>query len=185
MVNQHDNPRMTYRPWLIAAALGVAACTPSLNWREVRPEHTSLKTLLPCKPDNGSRQVKVGQQELEVRMTGCQAQEHLLAIARLPMPQKATEQETAHAIKEWQDATLANFKGQVTGTQAFVIKAKSAPSTTPVVKISASGQGPDGRPMQSQMLLFVHENQIVQAVVYAAKLSADVTETFFTSLELP
>ncbi len=176
---------MTYRPWLIAAALSVAACTPSLNWREVRPEHTTLKTLLPCKPDHGSRQVKVGQQEMEVRMTGCQAQEHLLAVARLPMPEKATQEETSLAIKQWQDATLANFKGKVTGTQAFVIKAKSTPSTAPVMKISASGQGPDGQLVQSQMLFFVHENHIVQAVVYAPKLSTEVTETFFAGLELP
>ena len=176
---------MTFKQWLVVAALGVSACTPSLNWREVRPENTSLKTLLPCKPDHGSRSVAVGQQEMQVSISGCEAQGHLLAIARLPLPPGATAQQAAQAAKQWQEAALANFKGQITDTHVLLIKSKDAPNPGPLQRISATGTGPDGKPMQSQMVWLVHEGHIIQAVVYAPKLSAEVTDTFFAGLELP
>jgi len=36
---------------LMTAMALLAACSPTLNWREVRPEGTRLALLLPCKPD--------------------------------------------------------------------------------------------------------------------------------------
>jgi hypothetical protein len=176
---------MTLKHWLVVAALGISACTPSLNWREVRLENSSLKTLLPCKPDHGSRNVTVGKQEMPVQMSGCEAQGHLLAVARLPVPAGAKPEEVTQAMKLWQEAALANFKGQITGTQVLTIKSKDAPAPGPLQRISATGTGPDGKPIQSQMVLLVHEGQIIQAVVFAPKISAEVSDTFFAGLELP
>lgn len=176
---------MTLKHWLVVAALGMVACTPSLNWREVRLENVSLKTLLPCKPDHGSRDVRVGQQTLPVRMSGCEAQEHLLAIARLPLPAGAQAADVEQAMKQWQEAALSNFQGQVTGTQDFVIKRKDVSAPLALPRLSASGLSPEGQTMQSQMVTFAFEGQIIQAVVYAPKLSAEVTDTFFAGLELP
>ena len=50
-----------YRPALCAAvALAAAACTPSLNWREVRLAPTTAVALLPCKPDRAERSEPLG-----------------------------------------------------------------------------------------------------------------------------
>lgn len=51
------------RRWWIALLLGLfglAACTPSLNWREVKPaDAQGLVALFPCKPDESTRQLAV------------------------------------------------------------------------------------------------------------------------------
>lgn len=173
---------MNCKPWLALSLWALCACTPSLNWREVRLEQSSLKTLLPCKPDHGSREVSVGAQTLMVRMSGCEAQAHLLAVARLPLPPQAKPADIETAIAQWQSATLANMKGRITGSEPWEIKA-AAPLKTQ--RISASGTAPDGRAMQSQWLMFAWEGQIIQAVVYAPKLQAEVSDTFFAGLSLP
>jgi hypothetical protein len=175
---------MTLKYWLVVATL-ISACTPSLNWREVRLDNSSLKTLLPCKPDHGSREVMVGNQDMRVSMSGCEAQGHLLAIARLPLPPGAQAADVTQAMNQWQAATLSNFKGQITGTQDLVIKHKESPAPATLQRLSATGMGPDGKTIESQMVWLVHEGQLIQAVVYAPKLSAEVTDTFFTGLELP
>ena len=37
-----------------------AACTPTLDWREVRPEASGLVALFPCKPDRHARRAVAG-----------------------------------------------------------------------------------------------------------------------------
>ena len=173
---------MNFKPWLALSVWALCACTPSLNWREVRLEDTALKTLLPCKPDHGSREVSAGGPTLMVRMSGCETQSHLLAVARLPMPAQARPAEIESAIAQWQSATLANMNGQLTGAEPLEIKA-----AVPIKaqRISASGRAADGRVVQSQWVMFAWEGQIIQAVVYAPKLQAEVSDTFFAGLTLP
>lgn len=45
-------------PVLLGAGL-LAACSPALNWREVRATPSALKAMMPCKPDKAVRQVAV------------------------------------------------------------------------------------------------------------------------------
>ncbi|MFO1268454.1 MAG: hypothetical protein U1F67_17830, partial [Rubrivivax sp.] len=40
---------------LLAAALG--ACSPALDWREVRPAGTAVVALMPCRPNASTRSV--------------------------------------------------------------------------------------------------------------------------------
>ena len=55
-----------------AALLAVAAsaCSPTFNWREVRAEPASLKVLLPCKPDKGSRRGPLGGRDVDLAVLG-------------------------------------------------------------------------------------------------------------------
>ena len=173
---------MNFKPWLALSIWALCACTPSLNWREVRLEQSTLKILLPCKADHGSREVPVGSQTLMVRMSGCEAQGHLLAVARMPMPAQAKPADIESAMAQWQSATLANMNGVLNSSEPWEVKA-SVPIAAK--RISASGKTADGRVIQSQWVMFASENQIIQAVVYAPKLQAEVSDTFFAGLTLP
>ena len=55
---------------LAAALLGLAACSPTFNWREVRVESAPLKAMLPCKPDRGSRAVPMAGRQVELQVLG-------------------------------------------------------------------------------------------------------------------
>ena len=58
---------------LMMSLLALTACSPSLNWREVRASQGELKAMLPCKPDQGNRKQTLAGLELDVHMTGCKA----------------------------------------------------------------------------------------------------------------
>ena len=66
----------------------LAACTPTLNWREVSvgPVHA----MLPCKPDHGSRTVQLMDHDWQMYMTGCEAGGALYAISYLQLVDPAT-----------------------------------------------------------------------------------------------
>ena len=61
--------------------LTLAACAPELNWREVRTEPDSVRLLLPCKPDRGSRVVPFAGRDTELSLTGCDAAGLTFALA--------------------------------------------------------------------------------------------------------
>ena len=53
-----------------ACAALLAACGPSLNWRNVPVEEAQLTVSLPCKPDHGKRTVELGPNKTELSMVG-------------------------------------------------------------------------------------------------------------------
>lgn len=76
-----------YRPALCAAvALAAAACTPSLNWREVRLAPTTAVALLPCKPDRAERSVPLGGEPTTLAVSGCEAGGATFALMAAKVP---------------------------------------------------------------------------------------------------
>jgi hypothetical protein len=72
---------MVLAMYLIASGYLLSACTPSFNWREVSFEQANAKALLPCKPDRGSRPVKLAGQEVMMHMAGCESGGAMFAVA--------------------------------------------------------------------------------------------------------
>ena len=96
------------RPAALAAALlALAACSPTFNWREVRPDGTALSLLLPCKPDKAERSVPLGGKPTELLMLGCDAGDATFAVAVADIGD-ASRAETV--LAQWQALTLANMK---------------------------------------------------------------------------
>jgi len=56
---------------ILAAVLVLAACSPELNWREVRADPTALTVLLPCKPDRGTRTVPLAGRDTPLNRLRC------------------------------------------------------------------------------------------------------------------
>jgi hypothetical protein len=67
--------------YLIAFTFWMTACTPSFNWREVSFEQADAKALLPCKPDRGSRPVKLAGQDVMMYMAGCESGGAMFTVA--------------------------------------------------------------------------------------------------------
>ena len=77
-----------YRPTLAAAlaALGLLACTPSLNWRQVSLAPSSAIALLPCKPDRTTRSVPLGGVPTELTVAGCDTGGATFALMAATLP---------------------------------------------------------------------------------------------------
>jgi hypothetical protein len=168
--------------FITASLLALAACSPSFNWRDVRPENTRLSVLLPCKPDKAQKTVPMGGQPTELALLGCDAGDMTFAVAVANVGDAAR---VAPVLAQWQSATLANMKAApgAAATQIAPIKLPGAsPSPAPVL-VRAMGQRPDGSPVSGQAAYFAQGTQVFQAVIYGKKIAPELSETFFGSLK--
>ncbi|MFI5443985.1 hypothetical protein ACHMXK_01735 [Polaromonas sp. UC242_47] len=171
---------MTLFSTLLAALLALAACSPTFNWREVRPENTRLSLLLPCKPDKAQKTVPLGGQTAQLSMLGCDAGGATFAVAVADMGDAA---HTGAALAQWQSLTLANMKAGPVGsgagaTQVLPFKAPGLAPGLQAVLVKAQGRRADGSAVSGQAVYFVQGAQVFQVVLYASQVSPEVAETF-------
>ena len=167
-----------------AAVLALAGCSPALNWREVRPEATSLRLLLPCKPDRAEKSVPLGGQPALLRLMGCDADgaTFAVAVATLALPAGANP---ANVLAQWQSLSLVNMGAPAQPASALPLKIQGwqAVAGMPLpLRIRALGKRADGTPVAGEMAFFAQGSEVFQVVVYAAKLTPEMADTFFDSL---
>lgn len=166
--------------WAIVGAALLAACEPTLNWRQVATDDASLTAMLPCKPDRASRDVTFAGEHLSVHMMGCEAGGATFAVSYAEV---AGPGEAEKVLSRWRDATLANMQASAPRQSAFVPRgALALPSSVQVVAV---GRRADGLPVLAHGAWFARGHQVYHAVVYADKLAPEVAETFFSGLSLP
>lgn len=169
--------------FVLLAGIALAGCNPALNWREVRVGPAGAKALLPCKPDQGSRQVTLAGQDVELQMLGCEAGKALFAISLVEL---ADSSQAAEIQAGWQTAMLAamraNQQDGVVQTAPFDLK--GAALQPPAVRLSARGQRADGSSVVAQGVWFSQGARLYHAAVYADQLGDEITEPFFSGLEL-
>ncbi|MGH8805575.1 MAG: hypothetical protein ACREXN_12565 [Polaromonas sp.] len=170
-----------------AALLALAACSPTFNWREVRPENTRLSLLLPCKPDKAQKNVPLGGPPTALSMLGCEAGGVTFAVAVADLGDAV---EAAPVLAQWQSLTLANMKAGPVGTgsgasatQVLALKLPGAAAEPPASRVVAQGQRADGTAVSGQAAYFAQGSQVFQAVLYGAQITPEVAETFFSSLK--
>lgn len=169
-----------YRQFLLLGlALVLAACSPSLNWREVRPG-AELKALLPCKPDQGSRRQSLAGREIEVQMWGCEAAGALYAVSVAELG------DASHGLAvqvQWQANLLGNMQAIASTSSAWSLKGANA--ALEPVRLQARGLRPDGQPVAAEAVWFAHGTRLYHAAIYAERIAPAMSEPFFSGLELP
>jgi hypothetical protein len=163
----------------LVALLALAACSPVFNWREVRPEGTRLKLLLPCKPDKAQKVVPLGGPATTLSMLGCDAGDATFAVAVADVGDASS---AAPVLARWQSLTLANMKAAPGSRQLLALKIPGASAAAPVSRVSAQGQRADGTAVSGQAAYFAQGSQVFQVVMYAPQIAPEVAETFFSSL---
>lgn len=164
----------------LAALLALFACSPALNWREVRPENTRLSLLLPCKPDKAQKRVPLGGQKVVLSMLGCEAAGATFALATADLGD-ATRAGPVLAL--WLNLTLTHMNAAPATRQVLPLKIPGAANEVPVIRVAAQGQQADGTAVAGQAAYFARGTQVFQVVMYAPKIEPDVAETFFSSLK--
>ena len=167
-------PRL--RSWP-AALLALAACSPALNWREIRPDGSGLLLTLPCKPDVQMRKVRLAGQSVDLTLSACSSAgaTWALAMADLGDPQRVTP-----ALEELRQSAAANVGAAQAEPQPLVV-----PGATPnprSVRLALNGHLPDGQAVQEQVAVFARGTWVFQATVVGERLPSDGVEVFFASL---
>lgn len=159
---------------LVLAILAVA-CTPTLNWRKV--PIGAVAGMLPCKPDHGTRTVRLLERDWEMRMVGCEAGDGLYAISYLQLADTVT---AASVTQAWRQSALQRMQGTPLADDARERTSDAIGAT-----LAAQGRLSDGRAVQAQLHWFLVGTQLFHAAVYAPSLSAEMTEPFFSDLPPP
>jgi len=169
--------------WTVACT---AACSPALDWREVRPPGASAVVMLPCKPSNSVRTVPLAGQPVRLGMLACKAQERTWAIAAAEVAEPA---QVGPALAALREGTRANLRGRETAVAPAAV-----PGATPhaaQARVLVLGQRQDGAPASAEFIVFSHGTQVFQAIVLGPGLGAGATaapgadvatQTFFESL---
>jgi hypothetical protein len=170
--------------WSLLILLAITACSPTYNWRETRVENTPLTAMLPCKPDHGSRSVILAGQAVTMTMLGCDAGGGTFAIAWTDLPPTQLPAGVAYGtvLVQWKQAMLQNM--QATGSQDSAFQLKGSVAVTELTQVLAQGRRNDGQAVAAQAVWFVKGTQLFQAVVYAERLTPQMTEPYFGGLQL-
>ena len=171
-----------------AALLALPACSPTFNWRDVRPDNTRLSLLLPCKPNKVQKIVPLGGRPTELTMLGCDAGGATFAVAVADLGDAS---KVAAVLVQWQNLTLANMKAPPAGaaagaspaTQILPLQLVGTAIQPSAVLVKARGQRADGTAVTGQAAYFAQGSQVFQVVLYADKVTPEVSESFFSSLK--
>ncbi len=168
---------------LIAA---LVACSPALNWRELRGETGGLALQLPCKPDRGTRAVPMLEQDRTLTMTGCEADGLLLAVSSVDLGDATRAND---ALAGWQRAVRLQWglpaQGALPGAAAFTPPGANA--LPQAERWQADVSGPTGAPMRIDAAWFARGSRVFHAIVIAPRGRRDGEapwQPFFTELRV-
>ena len=163
----------------ILAGLWLAGCSPSLNWRDVRPEGADLLALFPCKPSGPTRSVPLAGAPAELTVLACEADGMTFGLSHADVAEPAR---VGPALQALAAGTAANLgAGSLPPPQP--LKVPGAAAGAPGARYELAGRQPDGQPLKAQMLLFSRGTLVYQATVLGNRVAPDAVETFFGSLK--
>ena len=182
LTNSGSVARSLLRPVaaLLMAMVVLPACSPTLNWREVRPEGTRLALLLPCKPDKAQKTVSLISPVTPLSMLGCDSGGATFAVA---VAQLGEARFAGPALALWKSATLANMKAELPLVQSQPLTLPGADLLPAPVVVKAQGRRADGTAVSGQAAYFSQGSQAFQVVLYADRITPEMADTFFSSLK--
>ena len=157
---------------------GMLACSPTLNWREVRVESTPLTAMMPCKPDKAAREVPMAGRTVSLTALSCEAGGATFAVlfADIGDPARLGE-----VLAQWKTATLGNMRAA--GARETPFRPPGALALPQSLQVVATGQRPDGSKVESHAAYFAQGSHVYQAVIYAVQLKPEATDAFFSGLK--
>ena len=172
------------RLMLSAAALAVAAsaaCSPALDWREVRPDGAGgALALFPCKPQSLVRMATLAGGRVQMSLHSCSAggATYALSFADLAEPSRVTP-----ALAEMRAALAGNVSAAGVDSAAFQLNGMTP--NPQAVRLRLQGRLPDGSAAQEQAVLYAKGTRVYQAAVLGATLRGETADAFFDGLKLP
>ena len=159
----------------------ISACTPTLNWREVRlqsPDGSTLKAELPCNPDAATRKQQLGDIQVELSMMGCAVNDVTFTLSRIPVLDPLT---APKILAAWQAAAETNVKAGSTPKTAVTVSGAGA--WPPAERVTLAGTA-----TQAQIIWFAKQTRtgltLYQAALYGKQPNNEAAVTFFESLQL-
>lgn len=167
---------------LTLASSLLAACSPALNWREIRPKGIDILMSFPCKPQQIAQNVVLAGNTVSMSMTGCTSDSMTFALAHADL--KAMDQ-VGPALAVLHQSAIHNVDGTVTHTQASTVPNATA-GLPDALDLEIAGKSPKGKPLRERVVLFAQGTQVYQATAFghAKDYKPEAAQTFSTSIRL-
>jgi hypothetical protein len=161
-------------------ACSALACTPTLDWREVRPSGSGVQLMLPCKPASHARAVTLAGAQVEMSLYACSAGKatYALVFADMADPARVTP-----ALAELVRAAGSHLQPTAPPRSTPIL----VPGMTPndqAARWELAGRLPDGRTLQEHAAFFAYGTRVYQATMVGERLDAEALETFFGALRV-
>jgi len=162
--------------WLPLAAV-LTACSPALDWRDVRADAAGLQMQFPCKPAQQQRTLPLAGAPVALTLLVCSADGQTFGLAHADMVDPARVQA---ALQELAAAAARNVAG--TPTRAAPLQLPGSTPNAASQRQRIVGRLPEGKPAQMELALFAIGTRVFQASVLGEKLSEETVEAFIGSL---
>ena len=166
---------------VLALAAAAAACTPALDWREVRLESAGLVALFPCKPDRQVRRLPLAGTVVEMSLWACSAAGVTYAVGYADVGEP---ERVARALDELAASAARNI-GSVGLPGSVPLRVAGMTPNLQARRQTLTGQMADGLTAHETVAVFARGARVYQATIVGAHLDRDAVEVFFGALRLP
>ena len=162
---------------LALTVLLLQACSPTLDWREVRPEGSGAQAMFPCKPSSMAREVMLGGAKVRLSLHACRAGDVTWAMAWADMVDPAR---VGPALDELRQAAASNVGA--TESRSMPLQVPGATPSPGSARLVLRGRMPDGREAFEQVAVFSRGTRVYQATAVAEREPGEALEPFFAGL---
>ncbi len=164
---------------LLLAAAGLGACSPALDWRQLRPEGWGLALSIPCRPASHERQVPLAGVPVALMLMACSAEGHTFAVASADLVDPAR---VGPALLALGQAARANVQGQIEDEKAATVSGMTPHPAARRWRLR--GQLPDGQPVVEEVLVFAHGTRVFQVTLIGPQAGETLVQPFFDTVEV-
>ena len=157
----------------------LCACSPPLDWRQVRPVGLELEAMFPCRPATLSRDLMLVRRRVEMTMHACAAGGSTYAVGAALLEDV---RDVGTALAALRDAAARNVAGSAAQENAIQV-----PGSTPhaeSARLVITGKRPDGTSVVEHIAVFARGARVYQALVVGDRPDADAVSTFFDGLKV-
>lgn len=188
-----DNGRMPCSPthprslrrarFLSLTLLGMAmACTPALDWREVRPDGAHLALMFPCKPASDARNLDLQGRQVRTFLHACKTANQSFALSYADVGDPALVGAALKQMRESLTAKLSPRPSQPAASAVPLMVNGMTPNPQALAQ-PLSGQLPDGSAVFGIVAVFARGTIVYQAVVLGSRHDAVAQEAFVNAIK--
>lgn len=155
-------------------------CTPTLDWRDVRPEGSGFTALFPCRPAGHARRLQLAGNEVEMTLYACTAGGATYAVGFADVGQGQAVDPALAAL--W--AAAAGNIGSKGSHALAPLRVEGMTAHPQAGRQAFVGALADGQRVEEQVAVFTRGMRVFQATMVGAKLDAEAVEMFFGALRL-
>lgn len=173
---------------IILIALGITACTPKFDWREIRNADAPFIATFPGKPATHSRDIELDGIKVKLHMTAADVNQISFAIAYAKIEnndKNLQAQQQQRALSAMQAGMLKNIQGTIIQASALT-GTSSSNNFSPKNTITAIGKKQNGQAVKMLARFTQHGPWIMQIVMIGEEKSftPDIADMFFDSIKL-